>query len=149
MAKSVAQVVVSISEGQDANEGQNRPAGIIQVSQTVNTPVRADNDSGRTIAADMAYSTECPRGTSLDATSYLESLPSINSANQDIEKGQVSIIDSTANPNLVDWNGSDDQHNPYNWTAKRKWATVGLITTQTFIRYEPQSMTETQGNKSR
>ncbi|KAG7120091.1 Efflux pump radE like protein [Verticillium longisporum] len=30
-------------------------------------------------------------------------------------------------PNLVDWDGSDDPENPMNWPDRQKWLNIGLI----------------------
>ncbi len=30
------------------------------------------------------------------------------------------------------WNWAADEHNPYNWPARRKWAQVGMISSHAF-----------------
>jgi hypothetical protein len=42
-------------------------------------------------------------------------------------------ISSSNDPYLVIWKGSDDPENPRNWTFKRKWAAVFVVSSFTFI----------------
>lgn len=37
------------------------------------------------------------------------------------------------NTNLVDWEGDDDPANPQNWTRRRKWAAIALVSAFTFM----------------
>ncbi|CAO2648795.1 Nn.00g097440.m01.CDS01 [Neocucurbitaria sp. VM-36] len=36
-------------------------------------------------------------------------------------------------PNIVDWDGPDDPHNPQNWTAKKKWGIIAALGAVTLI----------------
>lgn len=38
-------------------------------------------------------------------------------------------------PNIVDYDGQDDPHNPYNWTKKKKWTNGGILSAMTLITY--------------
>lgn len=41
---------------------------------------------------------------------------------------------------MVSWNGLDDPENPKNWTMKRKWAAVLIVSSFTFISPVSSSM---------
>lgn len=47
---------------------------------------------------------------------------------------------SRKNPNLVTWDGPDDQNNPKNWTTHSKWAAVFVVSSFTFISPVSSSM---------
>lgn len=64
---------------------------------------------------------------------------------QDLEKNSADastiLTDDKSNggddepekdPNMVDWDGPDDPTNPMNWTTKKKWTIIGLISANTF-----------------
>jgi len=59
-------------------------------------------------------------------------------AGQDLEKGQPEgTANETSNepldPNIVDWDGPEDSANPYNWTAKKKWGSIAVLSLLTFL----------------
>ena len=35
----------------------------------------------------------------------------------------------------LDWSGPTDPQNPMNWTAKRRWLTIALVTAVTLVWY--------------
>jgi len=39
---------------------------------------------------------------------------------------------STDEKEIVDWNGPDDPENPQNWSLRKKWWLVGLVSAVTF-----------------
>jgi len=55
----------------------------------------------------------------------------------DVEKeigGEVSkVTTNDTDPNDVYWDGPDDPQNPLNWTAKRKWGNVAVLSLVTLI----------------
>lgn len=40
-------------------------------------------------------------------------------------------------PNIVSWDGPDDPANPINWSEKRKWSNIAVISSITFLTYGP------------
>jgi hypothetical protein len=62
----------------------------------------------------------------LNITADLESAP-------ELEKKLSKISTQATDPYLVAWEGADDPHNPRNWTFKRKWAAVFVVSLFTFI----------------
>lgn len=42
-------------------------------------------------------------------------------------------------PNVVDWDGPDDPQNPMNWTTKRKWGVIAVLSSITFVTYVVRS----------
>jgi hypothetical protein len=73
-----------------------------------------------------------PRGNDKNMTAAME---------KDIEKGaeadSVSSIqepeEAVIDPNIVDFDGSEDPENPMNWKASKKWGMVMLISAITFL----------------
>lgn len=52
---------------------------------------------------------------------------------------QPSLAPSTSDtlrehdPHIVDWDGPDDVNNPYNWTMKKKWINILIISFNTTL----------------
>lgn len=40
---------------------------------------------------------------------------------------------STSDCDVVDYDGPDDPHNPYNWTPGKKWLHAGLLAYMSFV----------------
>lgn len=38
-------------------------------------------------------------------------------------------------PNIVSWDGPDDPANPKNWTMRKKWGNIAVLSILTFITY--------------
>jgi hypothetical protein len=62
------------------------------------------------------------------------------SMEKDLEKGTDAISTTSAthpeeppNPNIVDFDGSDDTENPMNWRASKKWGMISLVSVITFL----------------
>jgi hypothetical protein len=51
----------------------------------------------------------------------------------DEEKAETSKDKSPVDPNEVYWDGDDDPANPMNWSTKRKWAGLAVLSFITFI----------------
>ena len=51
----------------------------------------------------------------------------------DLEKGPH--VSEKEDPNIVDFNGPDDPEKAVNWSAKRKYSMLALISVMTFITY--------------
>lgn len=45
----------------------------------------------------------------------------------------VRVLKAIENETLVDWDGPNDAQNPMNWPPARKWATIALVSTITFV----------------
>jgi hypothetical protein len=48
--------------------------------------------------------------------------------NDDLEKQTLQVSD----PNIVDWEGPADPEYPMNWSLKRKWGIISLVSAVTF-----------------
>lgn len=68
---------------------------------------------------------------------------------KDIEKGgdagSISSVDEPHehiehNPNIVDFDGPDDPENPLNWSYKKKWGMIVLVSAITFLTPLASSM---------
>lgn len=66
-----------------------------------------------------------------DRHSSLSSSP--KNGERDVEKGQAEAMTEPVDPNIVDWEGSDDPENPYNWPAKKKWWNIAILSMLTFL----------------
>lgn len=54
---------------------------------------------------------------------------------QDIETG-LDMRETKTNendPNVVDWDGPDDLENPMNWSDKKKWLNVTILSIMTMV----------------
>lgn len=51
----------------------------------------------------------------------------------DPEKAQPAATSQEHDPNLVDWDGPDDPMNPMNWSAKKKWSNIFILSTITLL----------------
>ena len=156
VAESPDGVTVFTNEEPAVNQAQHSLASTTEEDQR--TEVLEWDDGESRITVEESYqSMQITERPSLDANKYREavsnfkpeepkslfpmSLPDAQLSDQDLEKGQASTFASTSSdPNIVDWDSPDDSANPYNWTTQRKWATVILITFQTFLRYGSQLM---------
>ena len=61
------------------------------------------------------------------------------------EKASIHEIASSSSDDeyLVGFDGDDDPQNPLNWSRKRKWAMVTMLSTATFVAYsyvEPSNL---------
>ncbi|KAJ9165188.1 MFS general substrate transporter [Coniochaeta hoffmannii] len=50
----------------------------------------------------------------------------------EVETGKSEAVDET-DPNVVSWDGPDDPQNPKNWTDKKKWTNVAILSILTVI----------------
>lgn len=53
-------------------------------------------------------------------------------ATEDSAKDQTEETTLEHDPNIVNWDENDPE-NPYNWTAKKKWLNIGILSTITFL----------------
>ncbi|KAF7197744.1 Efflux pump vrtL, partial [Pseudocercospora fuligena] len=68
------------------------------------------------------------------------SLSHIESDDLDLERGKTSPQPSEQDPNIVTWDGPNDQANPKNWSFKRRWLATGLVSLVTFMTPIASSM---------
>lgn len=54
-------------------------------------------------------------------------------ANEDSAKGPADVTDAEHDPNIVDWDDEDDPNNPYNWTTRKKWQNIGILSALTLL----------------
>ena len=53
-------------------------------------------------------------------------------------------------PDIVDFDGPNDQDNPMNWSSSKKAAAIGMVTLMTLFSYASQSiLCPTNGNESK
>ena len=65
----------------------------------------------------------------------------INGSQSDLEKAQgkekgdvINEEDERAqDPNVVTWDGPDDPQNPMNWTMKKKWTNIAVLSILTLV----------------
>jgi hypothetical protein len=74
--------------------------------------------------------------TTLDVPEGADILPDFNHGREeepDLEKKISRVASATADPYLVAWESPDDKKNPRNWSFRRKWAAVFVVSSFTFI----------------
>lgn len=47
--------------------------------------------------------------------------------------GEKSSEEEDKDPNIVTWDGPDDPMNPMNWTMKKKWSNIAVLSILTII----------------
>lgn len=62
------------------------------------------------------------------------------SENRDLEKGNDEVSTESSDPNVVDWDGPDDPHNPLNFKPWLKTLNVGLVSAICFVTPLASSM---------
>ncbi|KAE9987066.1 hypothetical protein EG328_003848 [Venturia inaequalis] len=84
---------------------------------------------------DPAHSTtEKPESTGSDIErepNQEKDLESVAGIDKESEKEADEKAEN--DPNIVDWDGEDDPMNPLNWTPKKKWIIVGLLSLMTLV----------------
>ncbi|GAB7333003.1 hypothetical protein MBLNU13_g04698t1 [Cladosporium sp. NU13] len=46
---------------------------------------------------------------------------------------EPAVTDAEHDPNIVDWDGDADPENPLNWTARKKWLNIGVLSALTLL----------------
>jgi hypothetical protein len=54
---------------------------------------------------------------------------------KDLEKAEETGQAQPLDPNIVDWDGPDDPNMALNWSKKKKWGTVTMLSALTFVTY--------------
>lgn len=79
-----------------------------------------------------------------EPSTHSSSKTSLSLRCDDEEKQQdattISSIHSSTDPNIVDWDGPTDPANPMNWTEKKKWSNIGLLSLITLVTPLASSM---------
>lgn len=55
---------------------------------------------------------------------------------QDVEAGPEhgeSTVEDEKDPNVVDWDGPNDQANPMNWSDNQKWLNIVILSVMTMV----------------
>ena len=60
-------------------------------------------------------------------------LEKVYSRHEDQDVAPVEILPS--DPNVVNWDGPDDEENPLNWTNRKKWTNVAMLAAITTLTY--------------
>ncbi|KAL2044547.1 hypothetical protein ABVK25_012400 [Lepraria finkii] len=68
-----------------------------------------------------------------------EALPGVIPPIIDPEKETVTTTEAARDPNIVDWE-EGEQANPQNWSMKKKWATMAIVSSITFLTPLASSM---------
>lgn len=71
------------------------------------------------------------KGIGGEGISRAPSTSASETVNEEQQSRQEQSQDEDAN--LVWWDGEDDPENPMNWSTKKKWSNLGLMSCVTFI----------------
>ena len=75
-----------------------------------------------------------PGHTSANQNDDVEGQHSAEPSNFDQETDAVKTEDSsTSDPNIVTWDGPDDEENPVNWTSTKRWTHIVLVSAVTLV----------------
>jgi len=114
------QVILSFMEGHDADIPSN--AGTVDVRayqeqqlHAAETHYHADGDIEK---GAMQHDTLEKGALISEKSASSQSLPS-----------------AASDPNIVDWDGPEDPSNPMNWSQKRKWGLIAVLSAITFVTY--------------
>ena len=59
-----------------------------------------------------------------------------HSSTDDVEKtaaaAEPASVQPVSDPNVIEWDGPNDPHNPLNWSTPRKWIIIALVSLITF-----------------
>lgn len=60
--------------------------------------------------------------------------PSTSVASVDESKLESGAVDENViSSNKIDWNGANDKLNPMNWTSKKKWTNLGILSMMSLV----------------
>lgn len=94
------------------------------------SPFDTDVERGTTARSEDATIVDSERGFSRgkDDSSFYAAEPD-----------RISEEKEEQDPNIVDWDGPTDPENPMNWTDKKKWANIAVLSIMTLVTYAPLS----------
>lgn len=123
------QIALAFAEGHDAdlpsNAGIYHPPAAEQRRLAANSRYDSNNDSvGPDSEKDLEMGKIIVRSGDEEKDVAFE---------EDKEKARIE--EEEHDPNLVTWDGPDDPKNPLNWSVKKKWATIAVLSANTFITY--------------
>jgi hypothetical protein len=96
-------------------------------------PVTPVSDANKNPFADVEKGTNTPGGESdFDAPTVFDSDRALSTRDGD-EKATAAEIDADLDPNVVDWDGTNDPENPQNWPEKKKWTVVAVMSVMTLV----------------
>lgn len=79
--------------------------------------------------------------TSVDPEKNVSSNVSLKEPLGDVEKGlPTATVEEQRDPNVVDWDGPDDPMNPVNWSPRKKWLNIGVLSLLTLLTPLASSM---------
>jgi hypothetical protein len=72
-------------------------------------------------------------GASSESTINGDGEAAISIGERDDRAWLPTVVMEGAATDVVDWNGDDDPENPQNWSPPRKWVTIALVSSITFV----------------
>jgi hypothetical protein len=51
------------------------------------------------------------------------------------ETGSTKEVTEAVDPDIVDWDGPDDPHNPMNWPMSKKWGLIAVLAGVTLVTW--------------
>ncbi|KAI8965603.1 MFS general substrate transporter [Daldinia sp. FL1419] len=80
-------------------------------------------------------STDMAEKTSVDNTNLDRDSTTVGESERDVETGvdnRDAALDEK-DPDVVDWDGPDDPTNPVNWSDKKKWLNIAILSIMTLV----------------
>jgi len=74
-----------------------------------------------------------PGADDLDKEFDIEKCELSSRTSQSGPSDEFNVPAEAANPNVIGWNGDDDPENPLNWPSSKRWGTVAIVSSFTFL----------------
>ncbi|KAF2842930.1 MFS general substrate transporter [Patellaria atrata CBS 101060] len=110
--------------------------GVSSVEHNTSCGTKGDKSTSNSLKNEVEHSNR--------PDSHDDNPSKLEGATLDAEKGLVQpgptaarerekVESTSSEPNIVWWDGDQDPHNPMNWTEKRKWTNIAILSVITFM----------------
>lgn len=109
---------------------------------TMSSEERLSTKHSRTESSSMSSHHDIEKAGDIDrdVQNGIPVVDTSDTAVEENEKNAISRVVSVTNDNIVDWNDSADPRRPINWTVKKKWSNLSIISILTFLTPLASSM---------
>jgi hypothetical protein len=128
--------------GKDLSENQQ---DALQHNHDADFPVEPITVQTKHLSTSTNAHDEKPQGKALSISSESSGVTPSRQQHHDLEKGASTTIAPTTeeeltDPDLVDWDGPTDPHNPLNWSSWKKFSNLFVLSMMTFLTPLASSM---------
>jgi hypothetical protein len=135
-------VPLAATLGKDLSEDQQVA---LQHNHDADFPVEQITVQAKHLSTSTSTHDEKPTGKTLSISSESSGVTPSRQQQNDLEKGASTTVASeseeeTSDPNIVDWDGPSDPHNPLNWPSLKKFTNLFVLSMMTFLTPLASSM---------